>query len=231
MRSQIHRTKGRAGRLSAALVLLAGASGTALIFTALPASADGCGSSCSMGGSFDLTPGSLYLEVPSSLSWTSQDQSGFNQQDVDSTDTTFTAVDPTESGDGWTVAATATQFTGTDTANKLAEGTSLSTATLVFNGSTSSETTGQAPSDECASGSTCTTLSDGLTYPIWVKDDGSTSTNIYDSAADGDGEGAFTIGAGSGSHPAGWWLNVPATAVPDTYSSTISLAITTGPPA
>ncbi len=227
MRSQIHRTRGRAGRLSAALVLLAGASGTALILTAVPASASGgtCGdsptaTSCTTDGSAGVAGGSLALEAPDTLSW-SDTLSGLNQYTAASA-TSFTAVDPTGSGDGWTVSAEATQFTGTDTDG---DTNTLPTSALVFNGSTSS-LSGAAPGNDCATNSTCTAATDTVSdYPVAVST--TEATPIY-SADTNTGLGAIVIG-GTG-NPAGWLVTVPAKTLADTYSATVTLSIDSLPP-
>jgi hypothetical protein len=170
-----------------------------------------------MTGSADLT-GSLSLQAPASLSW-AETLNGLDQQVVDLTDTTYTATDSTASGAGWYVSITATQFTGTTSDADLLPDTAGSSET---NGSTSSESATTAPGETCAVTAECTLATNGLTYPVLMAADG-TAYTVYDAAAT-TGEGAIVI------TPAAWWLNIPANTVPDTYTSAITLAISTGPP-
>jgi hypothetical protein len=171
-----------------------------------------------MTGSFDLSAGSLGLEAPATLTW-SGTLAGVNLQEVDSTDTTFTAVDPTGSGDGWVVSAESTGFTGTDTE------TSLPTSALQFNGSIET-LDGVSPTSECASESTCTNASDTVSdYPVTVST--TEATPIY-SADASTGLGAIVIG--DGGDPAGWWLTIPANTLADTYTGTVTLSIDSLPP-
>jgi hypothetical protein len=172
-----------------------------------------------MTGSFDLSAGSLGLEAPATLTW-SGTLAGVNLQEVDSTDTTFTAVDPTGSGAGWEVTAESTQFTGTSSSSN-----KLPTSALTLNGSTSSESATTAPTNGCVGSNTCTTATDSVSgYPLTIST--SSATPIYEAAVS-TGLGAIVIGGGA--DPAAWWVSVPANAVPDTYTSTITLTITSGP--
>jgi len=53
-----------------------------------------------------------------------------------------------------------------------------------------------------------------------------TAVTIFDDAAL-TGLGSITVGVGA--NPVGWWLNVPASAIAGTYTSTVTLEIISGP--
>ncbi len=174
-----------------------------------------------MDGDADLSGGSLALVGPTGLTWTST-LSGYNLKLVDSTDDSLTIIDPTGSGSGWNVAATATTFT--HSSHSLAD-----TGTLQVNGSTSSETYSTLPTNACDTNSTCTAPATSgnsvVTYPVDITTAGSSPTSyvIYNADASS-GEGANVVS------PLGWWLNVPGDSPADTaYASTVTLTISTGP--
>jgi hypothetical protein len=177
-------------------------------------------SSCTMSGSFGLTTGSLGVAAPASLTWSAA-LTGYNLTVVDPTDTTYTADDSTGTGGGWDITAAATTFTaGTHT---LANSGTFSTT-----GSTSSAAATTAPSDVCASNATCVLPTESsVTYPVAITTAASSPTpvKIYN-ATSNTGMGAVTIGSTT---PVGWWLTVPASASYGTYTSTITLAMNTGP--
>jgi hypothetical protein len=68
-----------------------------------------------------------------------------------------------------------------------------------------------------------------VTYPVVMTTAATTPTvyKIYDALA-ASGLGSITIGL-PGAAPVGWWVAVPANAVPATYTSTITLEVVTGP--
>ena len=218
-------------RLLAASALVIGVGGgTMAAGSAQAAACDGVtyAASCTMTGTATLTAGSLGVAAPATQTWGTL-LDGTDKQMVDATpaDESFSVQDATGSGDGWTVTATATQFTGTDTAgdtNTLAD-----TGTLVFNGSATSEVVGAIPGNRCAPATTCVVpTTTGLALPLDFTQDGTTTYNLYDASA-ATGMGTIQIGAVSGGAPAAWWVNVPAGATADAYASTITLAISTGP--
>jgi hypothetical protein len=228
MRFLLDLTSRRTTRLLAASALLIGVGGATM--AASSASAAACGpttfttTNCTMTGTATIGGGSLGLAAPATQAWPVT-LNGLDQQVVSTGAASFTVQDVTGSGDGWTVTAAATQFTG-------ALGTPVNTlgttGTLVYNGSTTDETTGATPDNTCAPNTTCTpATTTGLTMPVLFTTDG-TVANIYD-ADTGTGMGNIVIGALAGGAPAAWWLNVPASAVADTYISTITLAINSGP--
>ena len=180
--------------------------------------------SCSTSVTFRVVSGALGVTAPPSQSW-STTLKGTDQELVDTADASFTVQDITGSGGGWTVTATATQFTGAG-----ADGNTLpATGTLVYAGSGTDEASGTIPGAACAPATTCVVpTTAGLTLPAPVRQNGTTLVNLFDAEAD-TGMGTILIGALSGGAPAAWWVNVPAGAMADTYSSVITLAVSTGP--
>jgi len=179
---------------------------------------------CSTSVTATVVGGALGVTAPPSQSW-STTLNGTDQALVDTADASFTVQDVTGSGGGWTVTATATQFTGAG-----ADGNTLpATGTMVYAGSGTDETSGATPGAACAPASACVVpTTTGLTLPAPVTQNGTTLVNLYDAEAN-TGMGTILIGAVSGGAPAAWWVNVPAGAMADTYSSVITLAISTGP--
>jgi hypothetical protein len=221
-------TTGRVTRLLGACALLAGGAGAAGLLTAGTASAAACGTateagtSCTTGGSADLTGGLLTLTAPATLSWGTV-LNGADQELVDTTtaDQTLGVVDATGTGAGWNISASATQFTtGGDTPLTLAAATTLS-----INGAAAGvQTDTTAPDGSCLAGSTCVVPTNALAgdYPIAIT---TTAAPIFEAAL-GTGEGSIVIGAVD---PVGWWVNVPADTAAGTYTSTITLELATGP--
>lgn len=166
---------------------------------------------------------SLGLTAPATLSW-SDTLNGHNQSVVDTntSDQTYTVVDATGTDAGWTVTAEATPFTGSATGAVLPDATVFET-----NGDPSSESGTTVPAAQCATGSDCTlpTPSGSIAYPVQITVAASGTGQpvaIYDAEA-GTGMGAIVIA------DVGWWLNIPANARLDTYTSTITLAVDSGP--
>ena len=225
MRYLLGLTSRRTTRLLAAFALLIGVGGGTMAASSAPAApCDGVtfAATCTMSGSADIGGGALGMAAPAGQSWATT-LNGADQELVDPVDTSFTVQDITGSGDGWTVTAGATQFTGTATGDTL-----LTTGTLVYTGSATDETAAVTPDNACAPLTTCTVATPtGLTMPVDFTTDG-TLANIYD-ADTGTGMGNIVVGALAGGAPAAWWVNVPASAVADTYTSTITLAIASGP--
>jgi hypothetical protein len=160
------------------------------------------------------------LTSPGSLSW-ADTLNGNNQSAVDTVpaDQQLTVDDTT--GAGWHIAVSATTFTsGTDTLPD--------SGTFVFTGSISAATASSAPSSSCLT--TCTLPGDTVTYPVAITTAPSSppAATIYDTPA-GSGEDAIILGGHSAADPIGWWINVPANALIGTYTSTVTLTITSGP--
>jgi len=220
-------TRRRGVRLLAASALVVGAGGSMMAASSAPTAA--CDNAtftagCSMAGTATVSGGSLGVTAPATQSWSTQ-LNGVDKQLVDGTDASFTVQDVTGSGGGWTVTATATQFTGAG-----ADGNTLAaTGTMVYAGSATDETSGATPGAICAPSTTCVLPTvTGLTLPAPVNQNGTALVNLYDADAN-TGMGTIVIGAASAGNPAAWWVNVPAGATADTYSSVITLAVSTGP--
>jgi hypothetical protein len=169
-----------------------------------------------------VTMGALTLTSPSSLTWTVT-LSGTDQAAVDTTaaDQQLTVSDTTLTGAGWHITVAATQFTS-GTYNLANAGT------LVFTGSTTSATASTAPTATCVS--LCTLPTDTTTYPVAITTAASSPTTytVYDTSAL-TGLDAVTIGGSTAANPVGWWVNIPAKTYAATYTSTVTLAIVSGP--
>jgi hypothetical protein len=164
----------------------------------------------------------LSFAPSSSLSWAAT-LNGANQNIVDSVaaDQQFSLSDLTGSGAGWNLSVSATTFTnGTHTLPN--------SGTFIFTGSLTSQSTIAAPSASCVT--TCTLPTDTATYPVAITTSSTSpsATKVY-SAAAGTGVGAMTIGGHTTTHPIGWWLNFPANSFTGAYTSTITVAVSSGP--
>lgn len=173
-------------------------------------------SSCTITGSATVTGGSLSAAVPTSLAW-SQTLSGVDEYSVVAP--SLTVDDSTGSGDGWTISASATQFSGPDGTTTV----TLPTGALSVNGNSSgsdqaAQDASTAPKSACGTGSSCLVPSDSLSYPVTL---GSSSSPIFDSAPDS--------GMGDVQLTTGWWLDLPADAYATTYTSTVTITIASGP--
>jgi hypothetical protein len=219
----------RLPRALGVLVVLAGGltAGSAALLAG-PADAVACGTavaagtSCTMTGTVKLTGGALTLTSPGSLSWSST-LTGLDQQLVDANvgDQQYTVNDATGTGLGWHVTTSATQFTnGTKTFPN--------TGTFSTNGSTSSISSTTAPIATCTA--TCTLPTNTTTYPVAITTAAVTPTpvTIYDTQAS-TGLGQIVIGGSTTTAPVGWWVYVPASASAGSYTSTITMAIISGP--
>ncbi|MEQ4717578.1 hypothetical protein [Nonomuraea sp. B19D2] len=169
-----------------------------------------------------LTAGTLTLAAPASLSWATT-LNGNNQSLVDTTaaDQQYTVNDATGSGTGWHVTTSATTFTnGTFTLPNA--------GTFVTNGSTSSISSTNAPTATCSG--TCTLPTNSITYPVAITTAAASPTpvTIYNAAA-ASGLGEVVIGGSTAANPVGWWVNIPASASAGSYTSTITMAIISGP--
>jgi hypothetical protein len=199
---------------------------------------------CVITGSADLTSGSLTAIMPDSLAW-SASLSGAAQHvvDISAADQGYTVDDATATGAGWHVTVTATQFTctppvGGPTVTAPCTGTDTLPVTGTFstNGSLDLATDLTAPGQSCTDGPTdctlpSTTAGDQPTFPVPIAADGTTAATIYNAIA-ATGIGSVDIGSTT-AHPAttpvGWWLGVPGTTVPGTYTSTITVNVIAGP--
>ena len=230
MRHLLRVIRRRVGPVIGACVLLAGGIGVGMLAgagtaqAACPGTPVVAGTSCADTGTLTFTAGTLTLLSPTALAWTAVD-TGLNQQVVDTTTAhqTYVVDDATGSGAGWNVTVSATTFTNGTVSLPLA-------GTFSTNGSVASQAATTAPTATCTSGATCTLPTDtSVTYPVALTTAATTPTpyKIYDALA-ASGLGAITIGL-PGAAPVGWWVAVPANAVPATYTSTITLEVVTGP--
>jgi hypothetical protein len=250
MREFLYMTRKRSVHLLGACVLLGGGIAVPVLLGAVGAQAAACGTvtaegagGCTLTGSADLGAGVLTLTSPASLGWTGT--VGVDQALVDATtaDEGYTVDDATGSGDGWDVTVTATTFTSTTpTAATLPD-----TGTFQTNGSVTDVTgiTGEAdttdPTAACAATTTCTLPTNTTVFPVLITTGGLlTAYTIYNApaAAAGtggvgvvaaNGLGSIVLGGSTAANPVGWWLNVPATALTGTYTSTITMAVITAP--
>jgi hypothetical protein len=238
MRHLLRVIRRRVGPVTGACVLLAGGIGAGVLSGAGAAQAAPCsgavaaGTTCTDTGTLSFTAGTLALTSPTALAWTGVDN-GLNQLLVDTTTAqqSYVVNDATGSGLGWNVTVSATTFTSTTPVATLPN-----TAAFATNGSlalNSGALFTTAPTAACTGTNTCTLPSNVLagSYPIIMNTAASTPTvyKIYDDSATF-GLGSITIGL-PGANPVGWWVAVPANAVPSTsgYLSTVTLEVISAP--
>ncbi len=208
--------------------------------TATAVGADGC----TLTGSADLGAGVLTLTSPAALGWTGT--TGVDQALVDATtaDERYTVDDATGSGDGW---ARYRYCHDVHDGHRPPPLTLPDSGTFQTNGSVTDVTgiTGEAdttdPTAACAATTTCTLPTNTTVFPVLITTGGLlTAYTIYNApaAAAGtggvgvvaaNGLGSIVIGGSTAANPVGWWLNVPATALAGTYTSTITMAVVTAP--
>jgi hypothetical protein len=206
-----------------ACVLLAGGIGAGVLAgggtaqaAACPGTAVAATVTCTDLGTLNFSAGALTMTVPTALAWAGTDN-GLNQQLVDTTvaQQSYVADDATGTGAGWNVTASATVFTGLVTPFP-----TLPAGSFTTNSSLTSQATIGAPTATCTGASTCTLPNDAaVTYPLTIP---TAAVKIYDAALN-TGLGSITIS------PVGWWVAVPANAVPQTYTSTVTLEILSAP--
>jgi hypothetical protein len=181
------------------------------------------GSTCTSTGTVALTAGTLTLTSPAALGW-SGTVNGLDQQLVDATpaDQALTVVDATGAGAGWHITVAATQFA--NGAKTLANA-----GTFSLTGSVTSLSSASAPTAACGTASTCVLPTDTTVYPVAITTAASAppAVTVYDTSA-ATGQGAIALGSPAAS-PVGWWIRVPASAAPGSYTSTITLGIISGP--
>jgi hypothetical protein len=236
MRHLLRVIRRRVGPVIGACVLLAGGIGVGMLAgagtaqAACPGTPVVAGTSCADTGTLTFTAGTLTLLSPTALAWTAVD-TGLNQQVVDTTTAhqTYVVDDATGSGAGWHVTVSATTFSSTTPVATLAN-----TGTFSTNGSVATQAATTAPTGACTTGVTCTAPTNNLAasgYPVAITTAATTPTayTIYDTAA-ATGLGSITVGL-PGAAAVGWWVALPANAVPSTstYTSTITLEVITAP--
>jgi WxL domain surface cell wall-binding len=242
MSHSIRSTRKRLTALAGASVLIAGGGIAAVAFSAGTASAAACvdsgvaaggATTCTVGGTATFTGGALSLEAPATMAWTTPGGlTGATTQVADAVGgadiNQYEVVDSTGTGLGWTVTAAATTFTGTHTTPV---DTLPDAAALSFDASDTDPTAVTPLSAVCSDGVTtdCVvpTVTD-VTYPVVMDTAGPVGGyDIFDANA-GTGVGDIVLGA-TPALPGTFWLTVPGTALADTYTSTITLVIASGP--
>ena len=165
--------------------------------------------------------GPLTVTAPGSLTWALA-LNGVNQNIADAVagDQQLAVSDETLTGAGWDVTISATTFT--NGAHTLPD-----TGTFVLTGNVSSITASAAPSLACTL--SCIPPNDAVTYPVSVTTGSSPSpVSVYEASADS-GLGGILLGGSSAADPFGWWVKVPGNAWHGAYTSTVTVAIASGP--
>jgi hypothetical protein len=234
MRHLTRMTKERVIPLLGACVLFTGGISASVLLGAGSAQAAPCpgtpvvaGTSCTDTGTLTYTGGTLALTSPTALTWAGTGN-GLDQQLVDATTAhqSYVVDDATGSGAGWHVTVSATTFSSTVPTTA----TLANTGTFSTNGSITSAVATTGPTAACTSGATCTVPTDtGVTYPVAMTTALTTPTavSVYNAPLT-TGLGSITIGL-PGAAPVGWWVAVPANAVPGLYTSTVTLEVLTAP--
>jgi hypothetical protein len=166
--------------------------------------------------------GPLSVTAPGSLTWAIT-LNGVNQDIADAVagDQQVAVSDETLTGAGWDVTISATTFTnGTHTLPD--------TGTFVLTGAVSSITASGAPSLACTL--SCIPPADPVTYPVAVTTAASSPSpvSVYEASA-ASGLGGILLGGSSAADPFGWWVKVPGNAWRGAYTSTVTVAIASGP--
>jgi len=230
MRNLLRVIRRRVGPVVGACALLAGGIGGCMVAGAGTAQAAVCpgtpvvaGTTCTDTGTLTFTAGSLTLLSPVALTWAATNN-GLNQSLVDATTAhqSYIVDDATGGGLGWNVTVSATTFTNGTVSLPLA-------GTFSTNGSITSAVLTTAPTGACTSGATCTVPTNTQVYPVAITCAATTPTayKVYDTSA-ATGLGSITVGL-PGAAPVGWWVAVPANAVPATYTSTVTLEVLSAP--
>ncbi|MGH3258146.1 MAG: hypothetical protein ACRDOU_22605 [Streptosporangiaceae bacterium] len=166
--------------------------------------------------------GPLTVTAPGSLTW-AVTLNGINQSVADtvSGDEQLAVSDETLTGAGWDVTISATTFT--NGAHTLPD-----TGTFVLTGAVSSITASTTPSLACTL--SCLPPDDAVTYPVAVTTAASSPSpvSIYAASADS-GLGGILLGGSTAADPFGWWVKVPGNAWRGAYTSTVTVAIASGP--
>jgi hypothetical protein len=166
--------------------------------------------------------GPLSVTAPGSLSWAIT-LNGVNQAIADAVagDQQLAVSDETLTGAGWDVTISATTFT--NGAHTLPD-----TGTFVLTGAVSSITASAAPSLACTL--SCIPPDDAVTYPVAVTTAASSPSpvSVFEASADS-GLGGILLGGSSAADPFGWWVKVPGNAREGAYTSTVTVAIVSGP--
>lgn len=171
-------------------------------------------------------PGGLGFGAPAALTWSGV-LNGQNQNLADATAAheLLTVNDQTDSGAGWHVTVSATNFV-------TAGGSTLpASGVLGVTGSTAGLSTSTAPTAACPGTAFCALPDDtAVTYPVVITSAATSPapSTVYDATA-ATGIGPVTIGGSTAANPVGWWVNVPGYAPSGTFSSTVTVSIVSGP--
>ncbi len=152
-----------------------------------------------------LTGGSLSFPAPANLTFPPVTLDGTNK--TTSQSQAMSVNDARGTGVGWNVTATSTTFTS--------GGNSLPTSATTVAG---------APSTACSGGATCVAAAPaGITYPYTLPAAAVApiATKLFNASAN--------TGLGSQTFTPSWTLNVPASALAGTYTSTWTFSIISGP--
>jgi hypothetical protein len=166
--------------------------------------------------------GPLSLTSPGALGWTAA-LTGHNQSAVDGTagHQQFTIDDETNTAVGWHITVAATTFTtGTVTLPNA--------GTFVLTGSVTSATATTGPTVACVV--SCVPPGNTTTYPAAITTAASAPipATVFDAPAN-TGLGPVLIGGSAAARPVGWWINIPAGARAGSYTSTVTVAVISGP--
>jgi hypothetical protein len=171
-------------------------------------------------------PAGLGLGAPATLTW-SGTLNGQNQDLADRTtaDQLLTVNDQTDTGAGWHVTVSATNFV-------TAGGAALPpSGVLGVTGSTAGRWTSAPPTAACPGTAFCA-LPDtaAVTYPVVITSAATSPapSTVYDATA-ATGIGPVTLGGSAAVNPVGWWVNVPGYAPAGTFTSTVTVSIVSGP--
>lgn len=175
-----------------------------ILAMALGGSAIAAFADSSTGATVVVNAGTLTEAGPTSVSATAVTLNGSDQTTTYSLG--LTVNDARGSGAGWDLTITSTTFT--------TGSHSLSTVASNVNA---------APTVSCASGTTCTNPTNGVTYPLGVPAAATAPTpvKLFNSAANA-GMGNFTITPTV-------TLSIPANTFTGSYTSTVSVAVVSGP--
>jgi hypothetical protein len=166
--------------------------------------------------------GPLTVTAPASLTW-AVTLNGVNHSVADAVagDQQLAVSDETLTGAGWDVTISATTFTN-------GAHTLPVTGTFVLTGAVSSITASTSPSLACTL--SCVPPDDAVTYPVAITTAASSPSPVsaYEASASS-GLGGILLGGSTATDPFGWWVNVPANAFRGSYTSTVTVAIASGP--
>jgi hypothetical protein len=217
----LHLSKRSATRLALPVLLLCGTLALVVGIAATTAGATDCtptaGEAC-----VDISAGTLTLTAPTTLAFPTTTLTTASQwiSDQNAPDQTLVVSDARGSNAGWNVNIKATPFTCSG-----CSGTPTLGGGFKVNGDTTNNAAVTSPTLKCTVASTCTTPTNSVTYPASITTDGTSTTELVNAAV-GTGGGSVTFGDTA---PVAWWLEVPPTAIAGSYTSTITLAVSTGP--